>query len=79
MAIDPMLYEKYSGRSADPTQRLGEALAGSSKRSSQISGGADADGGRADGLFLGLKAQWWASIILSIVVLAVLLGVFVRW
>lgn len=78
MAIDPMLYEKYSGRSADPTQQLGEALAGSSKRSSQIGGGED-DGGRPDGLFLGLKAQWWASIILSIVVLAVVLGVFVRW
>lgn len=27
MAIDPKLYEKYSGRSGDPMTRLGEALA----------------------------------------------------
>lgn len=30
MAIDPMLYEKVSGRSADPSKRLGQALAQSS-------------------------------------------------
>ncbi len=29
MAIDPMLYEKISGRSGDPYARLGQALAGS--------------------------------------------------
>lgn len=27
MAIDPDMYEKYSGRSGDPYKRLGEALA----------------------------------------------------
>jgi hypothetical protein len=27
MAIDPMMYEKFSGRKGDPTTRLGEALA----------------------------------------------------
>jgi len=27
MAIDPGLYEKYSGRTGDPRTRLGEALA----------------------------------------------------
>lgn len=27
MAIDPRLYEKYSGRKGDPYTRLGEALA----------------------------------------------------
>lgn len=27
MAIDPDIYEKYSGRSGDPYKRLGEALA----------------------------------------------------
>ena len=27
MAIDPMMYEKYSGRKGDPHARLGEALA----------------------------------------------------
>jgi len=31
VAIDPRLYEKYSGRSGDPYKRLGEALAKSSK------------------------------------------------
>ena len=31
MAIDPKLYEKYSGRSGDPYKRLGEALAKSAK------------------------------------------------
>ena len=29
MAIDPMLYEKMSGRSGDPYSRMGAALAGS--------------------------------------------------
>ena len=76
MAIDPMLYEKYSGRSADPTQRMGEALAGASKRSSQIGSGGERDGGRPDSMFLGLKAQWRISIILSLVVLGVLIAVF---
>lgn len=28
MAIDPMLYEKMSGRKGDPYSRMGEALAG---------------------------------------------------
>ena len=31
MAIDPRLYEKYSGRSGDPYKRLGEALAQNAK------------------------------------------------
>lgn len=31
MAIDPRLYEKYSGRSGDPYKRLGEALAKNAK------------------------------------------------
>ena len=31
MAIDPRLYEKYSGRSGDPYQRLGEVLAKDAK------------------------------------------------
>ena len=29
MAIDPMLYEKISGRTGDPYSRMGAALAGS--------------------------------------------------
>jgi hypothetical protein len=31
MAIDPKLYEKYSGRSGDPYTRLGQALAKEAK------------------------------------------------
>lgn len=31
MVIDPRLYEKVSGRSADPTRRLGEVLAKDAK------------------------------------------------
>lgn len=35
MAIDPRLYEKYSGKSSDPYKKLGEALAQSAARKSQ--------------------------------------------
>lgn len=35
MVIDPRLYEKVSGRSGDPTRRLGEALAKDAKAKSQ--------------------------------------------
>lgn len=38
MAIDPRLYEKYSGRSGDAYKRLGEALAKSSKVKSERDG-----------------------------------------
>ena len=31
MAIDPRLYEKYSGRKGDPSTRLGQALAKNEK------------------------------------------------
>lgn len=31
MAIDPRLYEKYSGRSGDPMTRLGQVLAKNAK------------------------------------------------
>lgn len=39
MAIDPMLYEKVSGRKGDPYSRMGEALAGadSAKAASRAS------------------------------------------
>ncbi len=37
MAIDPMLYEKISGRSGDPYARMGEALAGSDAAKSRRS------------------------------------------
>lgn len=32
MAIDPLLYQKLSGRSGDPYTRLGEALAQDAKK-----------------------------------------------
>jgi hypothetical protein len=38
MAIDPKLYEKYSGRSGDPYKRLGEALAKSARVKSERDG-----------------------------------------
>jgi hypothetical protein len=36
MAIDPMLYEKLSGRKGDPYSRMGEALAKSDKRKGEL-------------------------------------------
>jgi hypothetical protein len=35
MAIDPMMYQKLSGRKGDPYTRLGEALAKNAKAKSQ--------------------------------------------
>jgi hypothetical protein len=35
MVIDPRLYEKVSGRSGDPTRRLGEALAKNARAQSE--------------------------------------------
>lgn len=37
MAIDPDIYEKYSGRSGDPYKRLGEALAQSAAHKQRLS------------------------------------------
>jgi hypothetical protein len=31
VAIDPLMYEKYSGRKGDPMTRMGEALAKDAK------------------------------------------------
>ena len=67
MAIDPMLYKKYSGRSGNPTDTLGQALAGSSARKQKRSGRA------TDGpVFFGLRAHWWFSIFASIAALIIL-------
>lgn len=69
MAIDPMLYKKYSGRSGDPHDKLGQALASSSARKQRR----DMAGGEGTHpALLGLKVQWWLSIIASIGVLIVL-------
>jgi len=35
MVIDPKLYEKVSGRSADPSRRLGEVLAQGAKKQAE--------------------------------------------
>ncbi len=35
MAIDPMMYEKLSGRKGDPYTRMGEALASNAKSKQQ--------------------------------------------
>jgi hypothetical protein len=72
MAIDPKLYEKYSGRSGDPYARMGKALAQSSARASNLA----SRGGPAtpEGKFM-VKGWWWASIFLAIGVLVVLFSV----
>lgn len=41
MAIDPRLYEKYSGRSGDPYKRLGEALSRSAAQNQSLSAAKD--------------------------------------
>ena len=71
MAIDPRMYEKYSGRSGDPYKRLGEALAQSSKASSNRRAAADkpASMRAIEGHF---KVKIWSSVVISILVLAVL-------
>ncbi len=69
MAIDPMMYKKYSGRSGDPHSKMGEALAKSSARSQKLSSRGDSGG---EGAVFGLKVQWWFSIITSILALIVL-------
>lgn len=59
MAIDPRLYEKYSGRSGDPYKRLGEALA----RSSKIKSERDAmPKGFSGGVRRGMWAPWWYNM-----------------
>ncbi len=63
MTIDPRLDGKYSGRSGDPTRRLGEALAKSAKRKQErdalptgISGGARVM--RIPGIIFNLIHAW---------------------
>ncbi|HZW10144.1 MAG TPA: hypothetical protein VFF69_09600 [Phycisphaerales bacterium] len=60
MVIDPRLYEKVSGRSGDPTRRLGEALAKNAKAKSQRD---ELPKGVSGGIRMmrtpGSWAQWW--------------------
>ncbi|MCC6678791.1 MAG: hypothetical protein IT436_16790 [Phycisphaerales bacterium] len=72
MAIDPKMYEKYSGRSGDPYKRLGEALAKSSAKKQQVR--AQADKSFSERIAIGhFKANWMLSIIGSIIVLIVVI------
>lgn len=73
MAIDPMMYKKYSGRSGDPYDKLGQTLAKSSARQQKLS----AKGGSEGPVMFGLKAQWWFSIIASIVAIIVVFSMMV--
>lgn len=76
MAIDPKMYEKYSGRSGDPYKRMGEALAQQSARKQRV----DAAGDRQSDVSHGpAKMKWLFSIIASIVVLIVLATTLFRW
>lgn len=52
MAIDPRLYEKYSGRSGDPYKRLGEALAKNVKHKHQRDT-------MPKGFSGGMRTIWW--------------------
>lgn len=60
MAIDPRLYEKYSGRSGDPYKRLGEALAKNVKAKHQR----DA---MPKGYMGGLRTTMWPGFIAQII------------
>jgi hypothetical protein len=77
MAIDPLLYERVSGRSADPSNRLGEALAQTAKPAKDHYGEFSSTGSWLAAGFLGLSFHWWLSIGGSILVLIVLLWAFV--
>ena len=77
MAIDPRLYEKYSGRSGDPYKRLGAALAQGAAQKQQL--GTAKQTGFSERYIVGsLKFQWWWSVIGAIGVLIVLLTSFWR-
>jgi hypothetical protein len=60
MAIDPRLYEKYSGRSGDPYKRLGEALA----RDAKIKQDRDSmPKGARGGMVRGFFGPWWLNML----------------
>lgn len=76
MAIDPLLYERISGRSADPSKRLGEALAQTAKPSKDHYGEFSSAGSEVAIGFLGLRFHWWLSIGGSVLALIVLIWAF---
>lgn len=60
MVIDPKLYEKVSGRSADPSRRLGEVLAKNAKaKSTRDELPKGVSGGFRMMRLPGSYAQWW--------------------
>ncbi len=60
MVIDPKLYEKVSGRSADPSRRLGEVLAqGAKKQAERDELPKGVTGGFKVMRMPGIWAQWW--------------------
>lgn len=65
MGIDPMMYERISGRSADPTKRMGEVLSQNAKaKQSRDAMPKGVKGGfqtmRAPGM-LGQLWVWWQN------------------
>ena len=77
MAIDPRMYEKYSGRSGDPYKRLGEVLAQSSKASSNRQAAKDkpASMRAVEGHF---KAQLWGAATIVVIGAVFVLVRFLR-
>ncbi len=76
MAIDPKLYEKYSGRSGDPYKRLGEALAAGARQ--KQANAAAKDRSFAERYTLSsYKWRLWASAIAAVGMLLAL--AFRRW
>lgn len=59
MGIDPMLYEKYSGRKGDPQSRLGSALAKDAKAKSARD---EMPKGVSGGLKTAAKPGIWAQV-----------------
>ncbi len=77
MAIDPMMYERLSGKKGDPLDRLGAVSAQSDARQHQRDGAAK---GVSGGLGQNFGTYWKAKAIISIAVaLVVLLTVLLGW
>jgi hypothetical protein len=75
MAIDPMMYKKYSGKSGDPYAKMGAALAQSDARASQREAERHANRRGHTSLANEFKGQ-----VLGISILVLLFGgVFLLW
>ena len=82
MAIDPMLYEKVSGRSGDPSKRLGEALAKSDRRGADRRAAKEAPNTTGTGLWgfwlFGREGRGWFPIVVAVVLVLGLARVLMR-